>query len=299
MTSMRLPASTSLTSWIERSWPIASGVSVSGRGTASRSGRTGSVAGSSRWPPTWTSRPSSPASTSITGPRPPRARLALAVLARDLDRDRPRLGPLQRQLDAQDPVAVGRRGGLRDDVGAERDRAPERAEVDLELLVDAALGVGGAAVAGEDELAALDVEGDLVGVDARQLRHDDRARRVALVEDVDAPGRSRRGRGERGRRRRRRRRTARPSAAASARSSRRGRAPGAWPQSRSTPRRAAAGRGVRPRRRRPRGATSTAPVEGARRLRPHPRLVEGRRDVRDDEARDARALGRARRPARA
>ena len=32
MTSMRLPASTSLTSWIERSWPIASGVSVSGSG---------------------------------------------------------------------------------------------------------------------------------------------------------------------------------------------------------------------------------------------------------------------------
>ncbi len=49
MTSIRLPASTSLTSWTERSWPIASGVSVSGNGTVSRSGSTGSVSGSG-WP---------------------------------------------------------------------------------------------------------------------------------------------------------------------------------------------------------------------------------------------------------
>ena len=45
MASMRLPASTSFTSWIERCWPIASGVRVSGNGTLSRSGRIGSVSG--------------------------------------------------------------------------------------------------------------------------------------------------------------------------------------------------------------------------------------------------------------
>ena len=234
MTSMRLPASTSLTSWIERSWPIASGVSVSGRGTVSRSGRTGSVAGSSRWPPTCDVAPvvagvdvdhEAPSSSRAISPSASSRATSIGTVAR--------LGPLQRQLDPQDPVAVGRRGGLGDDVGAERDPAPERAEVDLELLVDAALGVGGAAVAGEDELAALDVEGDLVGVDARQLGHA-RPRAAGRPRRRRRPrARSRPGRGARGRRRRRRRRTARPSAAASARSSRRGRAPGAWAQSRS------------------------------------------------------------------
>ena len=47
MTSMRSPASTSLTSRIERSWPTASGVTVSGNGTISRRGSTGRAAGSS------------------------------------------------------------------------------------------------------------------------------------------------------------------------------------------------------------------------------------------------------------
>ena len=40
-------------------------------------------------------------------------------------------------------------------------------------------------MAGDDELAALDLQLDLVGVDAGELGVDDRARRVALVEDVD------------------------------------------------------------------------------------------------------------------
>jgi uncharacterized protein (DUF427 family) len=51
---------------------------------------------------------------------------------------------------------VARRVGV--DVGAERDDAPERAVLDLELLVDAALGLRRAAVAGDDELAAADLE---------------------------------------------------------------------------------------------------------------------------------------------
>ena len=89
MTSMRSPASTSLTSWIERSWPIASGVSVSGSGTASRSGRTGSAPGTARWR----------ADLDRRGPRRrrrPRSRVARSTSSpsRDLDRHaaRARLG---------------------------------------------------------------------------------------------------------------------------------------------------------------------------------------------------------------
>ena len=67
----------------------------------------------------------------------------------------------------------------------ERDHAAEGPEVDLELLVDAALGVGRPAVPGEDQLAPVDLQGELVGVDAGQLGLDDGARRIALVEDVD------------------------------------------------------------------------------------------------------------------
>ena len=81
MTSIRLPARASLTSWMLRSWPMASGVSVSGSGTVSRSGRTGSAEGRRRalrstsraWPP-----PS--LSTSIIGrPRARRAARATSI----------------------------------------------------------------------------------------------------------------------------------------------------------------------------------------------------------------------------
>ena len=46
MTSIRLPASTSSTSLIERSCPTASGITVSGNATLSRRGSTGSASGS-------------------------------------------------------------------------------------------------------------------------------------------------------------------------------------------------------------------------------------------------------------
>ena len=49
ITSIRFPPSTSFTSWIERSCPMASGVSVSGKGTVSRSGSTGSASGRLVW----------------------------------------------------------------------------------------------------------------------------------------------------------------------------------------------------------------------------------------------------------
>src|SRR5690242_20648665 len=125
---MRSPRSTSLTSWTERSWPTASGVSVSGSGTVSRSGSTGSVPGTVRWAPMSTARssPSEPA-ISITS-------LPLDHVAIDVDRDRARaaLGAHERQLDAQHAVAVGGAGRVGDDVGAELDDAAKRAEVDLE-----------------------------------------------------------------------------------------------------------------------------------------------------------------------
>ena len=184
---MRLPRRTSSTSATERSWPTASGISVSGSGIVSRSGRTGSVPGTARGAPTSTSC-SSPRVGDLdrSGHQPSRTSWSRStsigtecVAA---------LGPHERQLDAQHPVAVGGARRIGDDVGAELDHAPEGPEVDLELLVDAALGVGRPAVAGEHELAAVDLQRELVGVDAGQLGLDDRARRIALVEDVDRRG---------------------------------------------------------------------------------------------------------------
>src|SRR5918998_4177679 len=60
--------------------------------------------------------------------------------------------------------------------------------LDLELLVDATLGVGLATVAGERQLAALDLQAEVAGVDPGELGVDDRARRIVRVEDVDRRG---------------------------------------------------------------------------------------------------------------
>jgi hypothetical protein len=64
----------------------------------------------------------------------------------------------------------------------------KRAEVDLELLVDAVVGLRRAAVAGQHELAPLDLQRDLGGIDAGELGLHDGARGGGLpllVEDVD------------------------------------------------------------------------------------------------------------------
>src|SRR3954447_10146241 len=196
MTSMRLPRRTSSTSATERSWPTASGISVSGSGIVSRSGRTGGVRGRVRGAPTSTSC-SSPAASAISMGAAISGLLATfrggpltlqdVLVAVDLDRHRARaaLGTHERKLDAQHAVAVGGPCGVGDDVGPELDHAPEGAEVDLELLIDAALGVGRPAVAGEHELAPVDLQRELVGIDPGQLGLDDRARWIALVEDID------------------------------------------------------------------------------------------------------------------
>ena len=82
--------------------------------------------------------------------RDARPRAAVASPSGPADRDGARARrPAQRQLDGQDPVLVGRLGGVGVDLGAERDDAPERAALDLELLVDAVVGRPfGLAVAG-------------------------------------------------------------------------------------------------------------------------------------------------------
>ena len=99
---------------------------------------------------------------------------------------RGRAGRLQRQLDGQDAVLVGGVGGVGVDLRAERDDAPERPALDLELLVDAVVGRRlGLAVAGEDELAAADLQLDCVRVDPGEVGADDRPRRIARVVDVD------------------------------------------------------------------------------------------------------------------
>ena len=94
-------------------------------------------------------------------------------------------GELERQLDGQDPVLVGGLRGVGVDVDAERDHAPERPVLDLELLVDALLAALGLAVAGQHQLAPADLELDLRRVDAGQVGPHHRPRRVGRVVDVD------------------------------------------------------------------------------------------------------------------
>ena len=164
-------ASTSLTSWIERSWPTASGVSVSGKVTVSRSGSTGSCAGSGGRAHRHGSPPSPSASMSITTRR--RRRLAGGA---GLDRDRVRVGaaPATGSSTDEHAVLVDRPRGVGVDLGAERDDAPERPVLDLELLVEALLVLRRAPRwPAEDQLAPADLE---VDVGAGRCRRGRRAR---------------------------------------------------------------------------------------------------------------------------
>ena len=175
-------------------------------------------------------RAAAPTSTAAVGRRAGdldhRARHVVARRA-DLDRHaaRARLRLGERQLDAQDAVLVdGLAPRRRRRRRRARSIAPERAVLDLDLLVDAALGVLGrrrwpVITSSRPWISSAERR----RVDAGQLGLHDGARRVVRVVDVDrrreaaAPAR-------RGRCARRRRRTARPSRAACARSWRTGRA---------------------------------------------------------------------------
>ena len=59
---------------------------------------------------------------------------------------------------------------------------------DLDLLVEAALGLVRPALALDDQLAPADLESDVVRADAGELRLDDRARGLAAVVHVDVRG---------------------------------------------------------------------------------------------------------------
>ena len=177
MASIRLAPRTSSTSLIERSWPTASGVSVSGKVTVSRSGRTGSASGSG-----WLARIASSASsgdstTSRTGaPSITCARSAPGGWSRRV---------AQRQLDPQHAVLVGGLGALGVDLDLELDDAAEGAGGDLDLLVDAALGLLHRPFADDRQVAAADLDPDLAQVDAGEVDLDDRPLRIAAVVDVD------------------------------------------------------------------------------------------------------------------
>ena len=144
----------------------------------------------------------------------------------DRDGARPR-GRSERQLDGQDAVLVGGVGGVGVDLGAERDDAPERAALDLELLVDAIVGRRPSASRWPESTSSRPRTSSCTWLGSIPRGRRARPR---------AAGRSRSRRRRRARSRRAgaarardraRRRTARPSPAASARSWRRGPALGA------------------------------------------------------------------------
>ena len=71
------------------------------------------------------------------------------------------------------------------DLGLQLDHAPERARGDLDLLVDAALGLLLAALAGDRHVAGADLDPDLGEGDAGEVDFDHRPLRLAAVVDVD------------------------------------------------------------------------------------------------------------------
>src|SRR4051794_18630373 len=161
---MRLAPSTSLTSLIERSWPTASGVSVSGKVTVSRSGRTGSASGSGALARIASSASVGDSTTSRTGPPS-----INAVSPREPALVPPYRHPpgglgrvAQRQLDPQHPVLIRRLGAVGIDVDLELDDTTEGAGRDLDLLVDAALHLLDLTFADDRELTAADLDSHLV-----------------------------------------------------------------------------------------------------------------------------------------
>src|SRR5256885_2293686 len=74
-----------------------------------------------------------------------------------------------RHLDAQDAVLVGGASFLRDDVGAERDLAPERAALDLDLLVDATFRVACSALSADHQCATADLDRQVSCIDPGEV----------------------------------------------------------------------------------------------------------------------------------
>src|SRR3954447_7878663 len=146
----------------------------------SRTGRTGRAAGSGCSERSRTASSTSALSTTSS---------SAIVVARADDRHSPGLvGPrAQRQLDPEDPVLVGGARPIGLDVGVEPHRPPERPRLDLDLLVDAALGLLDRALAGDHEVPTGDLEVQAFEPDAGEVGLHDRLRLLATaVVDVDA-----------------------------------------------------------------------------------------------------------------
>ena len=161
--SIRLPQRTSSTSLIERSCPTASGVSVSGKVTVSRSGSTGSASGRGSLERIASSTSSGDSTTSSTGvPSITPARIGTRRVASARIE--------QGQLDPQDAVLIGGAGAVGVDVDLELDDAAKWARRNLHLLVDAALGLLHRSLADYRQVPAADLEVDISQVDARRGR---------------------------------------------------------------------------------------------------------------------------------
>src|SRR5829696_1667991 len=166
---MRLPVSTSLTRLIERSWPIASGVSVSGNGTLSRSGRIGNASGRFVRTSAVAASPSDEGMWILIRSEPaarcrPGARAGSRLRG---GHPRTRRGPRRPPPQRPAPRDAG--------TARARSRSADRA-------------APWPALAGDEQLAAADLEGDVGDVHPRQVSLHDRARRVVGVEDVHGRG---------------------------------------------------------------------------------------------------------------
>ncbi len=94
-------------------------------------------------------------------------------------------GVAQRQLDPQHPVLIGRAGALGVDLDLQLDDAAEGAGGNLDLLVDAALGLLHRPLADDRQVAAADLDPDLAQLDPGEVDLDHRLLRIAAVVDVD------------------------------------------------------------------------------------------------------------------
>src|SRR5262249_20948335 len=101
-------------------------------------------------------------------------------------------GIAQRQFDDQHTVFVVGDGAGVVDLDLQLDHAPERTRGDLDLLVDAALGLLQGAPADDRQLAPVDLDPDLGEVDPGEVDFDHGPLRVVDVVDVDV-GREARG----------------------------------------------------------------------------------------------------------
>ena len=112
------------------------------------------------------------------------------LTARFVDRHAPNalLRSSQRDLDLEDAVLVRGLRLLGRDVRPELDEPPERSMLNLDLLVEAPAGLGGAALTGDQELAPADLERHVGDVDPGEVRLDHRPGRVVGVEHVDRRG---------------------------------------------------------------------------------------------------------------